>query len=218
MSSMIDVSALRIAIDGRGSKFVQTELDAILKGYDRSDGEGRARCMREVAIMLRRVRDSWVYGGANNEPSRPQEDARAAYARLFEDARTRLARPRATAAPTTEISTNVILVTILVAARGELFTVSAQATGEDLRKALEAAIHRPASDLVGFDVIWTPSEPGATVSSHELEAAYSTSELHPLQNADAGKAYCTYCRGPLPAELVTCPHCGAPARDARSTR
>jgi uncharacterized membrane protein len=214
---MLDVSAVRIAVDGRASKFVQTELDTIMKTYDGGGDEGRVRRLREVTIMLRRVRDSWLYGGGHNEPMRADTDALAVYARLVDDADTRLTS-RAASEPPSGIPTNVILVTIIVAANGELFTLSAQPTAEELRRALEAASHRPGRDLVALDVIWAPREPGATVSSHELDAAYSKSELQLLQNADAGKAYCTYCRGPFPAELVTCPHCGAPAREARSAR
>ncbi len=212
-----DVCAVRIAIDGRASAFVQTELDAIMKAHDRTSEDDRARCLREITIMLRRVRDSWVYGGGANEPTRPRQDALVAYARLVDDARTRLHTP------TTQISsatshTSLILVSIVVATRGELLTLSAAATGEDLRRALEAAIHRPGSDLIGFDVVWEPRQSGATVSSIAIEGAYAPAELHPLQGVDGSKAHCTYCRGPFPAELVTCPHCGAPAREARSPR
>jgi len=49
------------------------------------------------------------------------------------------------------------------------------------------------------------------VSSIELEAKYPRPELIPITNALVGKTFCTYCGGPFPAELVSCPHCGAPA-------
>jgi hypothetical protein len=49
------------------------------------------------------------------------------------------------------------------------------------------------------------------MSSMELEAKYPRPDLIPLQNALVGKVFCAYCGGPYPAELVSCPHCGAPA-------
>jgi hypothetical protein len=100
-----------------------------------------------------------------------------------------------------------------VAARTELFTVAHIGSGEDLRKALEAASHRPASDLVAIEIIWQPAEDADRLSSMELEAKYPPPELIPITGALVGKTFCTYCGGPFPAELVSCPHCGAPARE-----
>lgn len=200
-SGGFDVTVVRIGIDGRASTFVQTELEAIAKTYDVTQEESRARSLREITIMLRRVRDSWVYGGAANEPTRPRHDALAAYARLVDDAKS---RPQQTA---TDPGEPIILVSLVIASRGELMTLTDVATGEDLRRALEAALHRPASDLIAFDVSWR------SASSLDLEATYRASELHRLQGSIAGKKHCTFCGGPFPAELVSCPHCGAPARE-----
>jgi hypothetical protein len=88
-------------------------------------------------------------------------------------------------------------------------------TGEDLRTALEGAPHRAASDLVAIEIVWQPSEETDRMSSMELEAKYPHPELIPIANALVGKTFCEYCGGPFPAELVSCPHCGAPARDAK---
>ena len=46
-----------------------------------------------------------------------------------------------------------------------------------------------------------------------IEAKYPPPDLYPLQGALVGKTFCKYCTAPFPAELVACPHCGAPARD-----
>jgi hypothetical protein len=88
-------------------------------------------------------------------------------------------------------------------------------TGENLRTALESAPHRSASDLVAIEIVWQPSEETDRLSSMELEAKYPKPELIPITGALVGKIFCDYCGGPFPAELVTCPHCGAPARDAK---
>src|SRR5205814_576176 len=58
----VDVSVLRVAVDGRARKFIQTELARIAKAADTATEEGRLSMLREVSLLLRRVRDAWVYG------------------------------------------------------------------------------------------------------------------------------------------------------------
>ena len=225
----VDVSVLRIALDGRARKFVQTELQKIAKTADTKTSEGRLAMLREVSLMLRRVRDAWVYGGAVNEPMRSLSSAKSVFDRHVDDARSRFRTETirnaqgvttTTQAPSfvarSEEGAGVILVSIVVCTRTELFTVRNIGSGEDLRKALEAAPHRAASDLVAIEIIWQPSEDSDRMSSMELEAKYPHPELIPITGALVGKAFCQYCGGPFPAELVSCPHCGAPARDATS--
>jgi len=213
----IDVTVIRLAIDGRASKFVQTELEAIVKTYDATTDESRARRLRELSIVLRRVRDSWIYGGADNDPLRPLAEALAAVARHVDEARSRVKQPATQVVSPSRAPVGLILVSIIVAARGELMTVTDLATAEDIRRALEAAVDRAASDLLSVEVVWVPPSAGQQLSSLDLEAHYRTSELHPLDRSRAGKTFCTYCGGPFPMELVTCPHCGAPAREARAS-
>ena len=207
----VDVTAMRIGIDGRASKFVRTELEAIARTYASDDAETRARKLREVSIMLRRVRDSWIYGGVDNEPMRPRGEALAAFDRLVDDARTRGHKGDATNVPTSTMPVSLILVSVIVAARGELMTVTDLATGEDLRRALEAATHRAPDEILKLEVVWVPDRENDRVSSIELERVYRRAELHPLEGVTVGKVFCTYCNGPFPGELVSCPHCGGPA-------
>ena len=228
-SDSVDVSVLRIALDGRARKFVQTELARIAKVADTSTEDGRATMLREVGLLLRRVRDAWVYGGAVNEPMRDIGAAKPVFDKHVDDARMKFreetvsnvqgVKTGATASeyiPRSEEGAGVILVTIVVAARGELFTVAHIGDGEDLRKALEAASHREASDLVAIEIIWQPSEETDRMSSLELEAKYPRPALIPIQGALVGKTFCAYCGGPFPAELVTCPHCGGSAAEPRA--
>jgi hypothetical protein len=51
----------------------------------------------------------------------------------------------------------------------------------------------------------------------ELEAKYPRPDLIPIQGALVGNTFCSYCGGPFPAELVSCPHCGAPAPGREKT-
>ena len=79
----------------------------------------------------------------------------------------------------------------------------------------DAASQLSTGSLIAIEIVWQPSEDSDRLSSMELEAKYPRPDLIPLQGALVGKTFCTYCSGPFPAELVSCPHCGAPARDAK---
>jgi uncharacterized membrane protein len=224
----VDVSVLRVAVDGRARKFIQTELARIAKTADTSTEDGRLVMLREVSLLLRRVRDAWVYGGAVNEPMRAMAGAKVAFDKHVDDARARFSRETVSNVqgvqtqadggehtPRSDQGAGLILVSIIIAARSELFTVSKIGDGEDLRKALEAASNRTAADLVAIEIVWQPAEDADRLSSMELEAKYPRPDLIPITNALVGKMFCSYCGGPFPAELVSCPHCGAPAREDR---
>jgi uncharacterized membrane protein len=228
----VDVSVLRIAIDGRARKFVQSELKRIGGIADTATADGRATMLREVALLLRRLRDAWVYGGAVNEPMRDISAAKPDFDQLVMDARARFreetvrneqGKKTATAAssytPRSDEGAGIILVSIVIAARRELFTVSAIGNGDDLRQALDAASQLTPANLVAIEIVWQPSEDDDRLSSMELEAKYPRPDLIPITGALVGKTFCTYCGGPFPAELVSCPHCGAPApgRDRAAT-
>ncbi|HTL32287.1 MAG TPA: DUF1517 domain-containing protein [Kofleriaceae bacterium] len=224
-TSEIDVTVLRVVIDGRARKFIQTSLRQIAQSCDTSTRDGRAAMLSQVTLLLRKVRDAWIYGGARNEPMGMLRDMKATYDRHVDDARTRFTvetisnaqgrKLELSAGPLwfkSDEGEGVILVTIVIAARTELFTVQKIADGEDLRKALEGAGYLGPDLLVAVDVIWTPSEENDRMSTMELEARYPAPMLIPIQGALVGKTFCTYCSGPFPAELQSCPHCGAPAK------
>jgi hypothetical protein len=220
----IDVSVLRIGVDGRARIFVQKELARIAKTADTATDEGRVVMLREVALMLRRLRDAWIYGGAVNEAMGELDREKSVFDHHVDDARVRFreetvsnvqgVQTAATASaytPRTEEGAGVILVSIILAARRELFTVSQIGNGSDLVAALEAAGTLDRDSLVAVEIVWQPSEDADRMSSMELEAKYPKPELFRLFGALAGKTFCLFCGGPFPAELVACPHCGAPA-------
>jgi uncharacterized membrane protein len=222
-----DVSVLRIAIDGRARKFVQTEVKQIADTADTKTAEGRTAMLREVALLLRRLRDAWVYGGAVNEPMRELTGAKPVFDQYVDDARSRFREEtvrneqgvKTTGAassysPRMDEGEGLILVSLIIAARRELFTVNRIGNGDDLRQALDAASQLTPASIVAIEVVWQPSEETDRLSSMELEAKYPRPDLIPIQGALVGKTFCAYCSGPFPAELVSCPHCGAPAKHA----
>ena len=113
--------------------------------------------------------------------------------------------------PRSDEGAGLILISIIIAARRELFTVRQIGNGEDLRAALDGVGTLDTNTLVAVEVVWQPSEDTDRMSSMELEATYPKPQIVPILGALVGKTFCTYCGGPFPAELVSCPHCGAPA-------
>lgn len=224
MLAGIDVTVLRVAIDGRARKFVQTELLRIAKVADTSTEAGRASMLSEVSLMLRKLRDAWVYGGAINEAMRDLGTAKRTFDKHVDDARSRfreevirnadgklVTRDASEYSPRGDEGAGLILVSMIVAARRELFTVQRIGDGDDLRQALESASQLTPNHLVAIEIVWQPAEETDRLSSMELEAKYPRPDLIPIRNALVGKTFCTYCAGPFPGELVSCPHCGAPA-------
>jgi uncharacterized membrane protein len=220
----VDVTVLRIAIDGRSRKFLQSELARIAKIADTATPEGRVTMVREVALTVRRLRDAWVYGGAVNEDLRDIGTQQQVFQRWVNDARARFREETvrneggvqtSTAAsqytPRSDEGAGLVLISIIIAARRELFTVRQIGSGEDLRGALDSIGTLDTNTLVAVEIVWQPSEDSDRMSSMELEAMYPTPQIVPIQGALVGKTFCTYCGGPFPAELVSCPHCGAPA-------
>ncbi|NVB84629.1 MAG: DUF1517 domain-containing protein, partial [Kofleriaceae bacterium] len=175
-------------------------------------------------VMLRRIRGAWVYGGAVNEPMRDLRGAKPVFDRHVDDAKWRFMeltignsdgeitrRDPSEYTPRSDEGEGLILVSIIIAARRELFTVGRIGDGDDLRIALETTAWITADSLVAVEIVWQPSEDSDRMSSMELEAKYPFPEIIPIRGALVGKVFCVYCGGPFPAELVSCPHCGAPA-------
>jgi uncharacterized membrane protein len=219
-----DVTVIRIAIDGRARKFVQTELGRIARVADTKTKEGRAAMLREVTNLVRRLRDAWVYGGAVNEPMRVIGAAKNAFDRHVDEARAKFEeetirnvqgqiteRAASEYARRSDEGEGLILVSIIIAAKVELFTVRRIGNGDDLRAALEVASQILPGNLIALEIVWQPSEENDRLSSMELEAKYPNPDIIPIFGALVGKVFCSYCSGPFPGELVSCPHCGARA-------
>jgi uncharacterized membrane protein len=199
-SGNVDVTVLRIGIDGRAGKLVATELDRITKQFETTSAEGRSSVLREMGVVLRRVRTSWIHGGAVNEPMRSLAEAKAVFAKHVDDARV---HGEATASAD---AGGIVVVTIVVAARGELMSVD-HIGAEEIRRALEAASYRDPNELVAVSIVATRA-----ADANELASQYPSPQLQPLAAPGGAKSYCEYCGAPFPAELVSCPQCGGPAR------
>ncbi|MFT3698535.1 MAG: DUF1517 domain-containing protein [Kofleriaceae bacterium] len=225
-SKHVDVGAIRIAIDGRARKFVQTALRQISASTNTLDSTSRIVMLQKVSALLRQLRSAWVYGGFVNEKMGDMDREKPLFDKLVDDTRVKFMRETVSNVdgtlspadpghdvPRPEEGEGLILVSIILAAYKELYTVKKVGNGDDLRDALEAVQYLDETSLVAVQIIWQPSEENDRMSSIELEAKYPGPQLVPIKGALVGKTFCTHCAGPFPRELTSCPFCGAPARD-----
>lgn len=224
-SEQMDVSVLYVALDARVRAALQKKLAAIAATCDTSTNHGLVKLLREVAIELRRCRESWVYTGVHNaDPMSPERAeslfqslvarARAGYedelVRASDGVTRRGDDPELVAR--TEEGDGLVLITLAVAARGELYDVVNASDPEHVRRALEGISALTAYRLVAVEIIWTPAAETDRMSSVELEARYP--QLKKLEDALGGKVTCGFCGGGFPEELLSCPHCGGVAKSA----
>jgi uncharacterized membrane protein len=217
----VDVSVLRVVVDWRERKFIQGELDRIAKSADTRSTPGLVRMLREVTVVLRRVREAWLYAGVVNARPMRAPEAEAFFQHHAQDARTRFREELirnaggATAARTagalearTDEGEGLVVITLIVAARGNLLDFHDLADAEQVRRCLESLGNLTSASLVAVEIVWSPAAEDDRMSSSELERLYP--DVQKIRgSAMAGRVHCAYCGGPFPAELATCPHCGA---------
>ncbi len=220
----MDVTGLRLAIDWRARKFIQAELDRIAKSADTSTSAGLNAMLRQVALALRRSRESWIYAGFADITPRSPSRAESYFNQLAEDSKARfhaeLVRNQDGSVtqveapdglrPRSDEGEGLVVITLLVAARGTLRDRHDATNAEEIRGWFEAASAISTSRLAAVQIIWSPAAENDRMSSAELEVLYP--ELVRVRGSTlAGRVYCAYCGGPYPAELLACPHCGGKA-------
>jgi uncharacterized membrane protein len=218
----IDVSAVSLGIDWRARRELQARFAELAASGDVASREGRVRLLRETCLLLRRAEQSWLYAAVQNHSLASRETAEASFRHAADDARARYkkelmrgdeagvrrADPGEQTARRTE-GDGVVVVTVVVAARREIVDVDDSRDASALRRLLSILSSMVAHQLAAIEVIWSPAAENDRMSTAELETLYP--ELAKIdERSIAGRVFCTYCNGPYAAELMKCPHCGAP--------
>lgn len=220
-TNAIDVTVLRVAVDWRERKFVQAELDRIARSADTRTVPGLVRMLREVTVVLRRIRETWLYAGFVNAQPMHAPAAEAFFQQHAQDARTRFreelirnaegARATRTASAIearSDEGEGLVVITLIAAARGHLLDFHDAADAEQVRRCLESLGNLTSASLVAVEIVWSPAAEDDRLSSAELEVLYP--DMQKIRGSSlAGRVHCAYCGGPFPAELLSCPHCGA---------
>lgn len=223
----VDISAIRLGIDWRARRELQAHLDRMAKSGQTSSQAGLANLLRETVLSLRRCELSWLYCSiANYHPMSPAM-AEGIFRQLGVDARSKFqeelvrnvdgqksTRDASEMRARPEEGEGVVVITLIVAAKREILDVTAVDDATRIKALLDdlIAVANPHS-LAAMEVVWSPAEENDRMSTAELEVVYPN-----LKKIDersiAGRVFCAYCKGPFAAELLKCPHCGAPAPKA----
>lgn len=218
----VDVTAITLALDWTVRARFQQALRELAVRHRLDTAAGRALVVRQTATLLLESQASWLCAGSRCTEPMSVRGAEAFFRQLAVDLRARFKRelirrheatlvqqdaPGLRARP--DEGPGVVVVSLLVASRRELFDVTRPTDVAQIRHALseirDAAGH---NQVLVFEVIWSPAADEDRMSTHELELFYP--ELRPVEGAPRlGSHACTHCRGVFPAELGTCPHCGA---------
>ena len=223
----IDVSGLMLAIDWRARKHIQGQLEQLAKTGDTSTPDGLARLARETALALRREQLSWLYGSVLNALPASPRSAEQVFRAAAADARSKFRHElirnadgstRVTTGPVQRASREegegVVVVTLLVAAHRELIDVADVTNANEVRHLLDQVIALDGHSIAVLEVIWSPADENDRMSTAELEVLYPGLRRINEQTL-AGRVFCAFCAAPFAKELQSCPHCGAPAGDAK---
>jgi len=221
----VDITEVRIALDGRARAFLQRELMEQGRRANTRTKPGLVALLRIVLRALGQSEAAWIYAGAKNFHPMSSVLAEASFRRLAGEARAKftheLVRNDATGVRQGEghgivrsaerEGEGVVLVTLLVAAGREI--VDFQATSHaEVRKVLTDLERLGPENLVALELSWMPADENERMSTATLEALHP--DMRRLPGAVGGRLFCGYCKGPFAAELPKCPHCGAPAPTA----
>ena len=225
----VDISAIQIGIDWRARRELQAHLERLAKSGMTGSQAGLASLLRETILGLRRAELSWLYCAIANYHPMSAASAEGIFRQLGVDARSRFrdelvrnvdgaksVREAAEMRARSEEGEGVVVVTLIVAARREILDVSQVTDAARIKALLDdlTAVANPQT-LVAMEVIWSPAAENDRMSTAELETLYS--HLKKIdERSIAGRIFCSYCKGPFAAELLKCPHCGAPAPGHRN--
>ena len=223
----VDVTAISLALDWRARPEIQATLDKLARSGDTSTPAGLAALLHETIIAVRRQELSWLYAGVVNTPPITMNQAEALFGSVASEMRSRfkveVVRNEAGQIVQNDLGemkakssegAGVVVVTIVVAAYGNIPDIAQATNASELRQQMKVLGAMPASELIAFEVIWSPAADADRMSTMELETFYP--ELKQIDETTvAGRVFCGYCAAPFAAELARCPHCGGPASDAK---
>ncbi len=224
----VDISAIQLGIDWRARRELQAQLERMAKSGQTSSQAGLASLLRETVLNIRRAEVSWLYAAVANYHPMSAASAEGIFRQLAVDARSRFreelvrnvdgsksAQQASAMRARPEEGEGVVVVTLIVAARREILDVLETQDAGKIKALLDdmTAVANPQM-LVAMEVIWSPAAENDRMSTAELETLYPHMKKID-EHSIAGRIFCDYCKGPYAAELLKCPHCGAPAPGAR---
>lgn len=171
---------------------LQKEINALALEADTQSPEGLSQLLQEVSLGLMRYSDYWAYGYAEAEKL-PLSRAESLFYQASLQERSKFsaetltnrnnqiqqlpqAALRRAAAGIPEVG-EYLVVTLLVAYRGNLGTLPVVKSVAELRQWLMQLASIPAERIVAIEVLWTPQLEGDTLSAEALLTEYPEMRL-----------------------------------------
>jgi uncharacterized membrane protein len=223
------VTQLQLGLDWRARAQLQQHLARLAQTGDTRSPAGLTQLLSETVLALRRNEMSWLYAGYKDLGGAPPQQAQASFQQLGQEARSRFqhelvrsAQGQQSEQQAPEMKAHAhegqgtVVVTVILATRRPL-TGIAVPDATQIRNALSDRGALLPNHMVALEVVWSPAAENDRMSTSELEQNYPEMKLID-PNSIAGRVFCAYCTGPFPMELLTCPHCGAPAEASKDRR
>ena len=223
------VTQIAIGLDWRARAQLQQQLMQLAQRGDTRSPQGLANLLSETVLSLRRNEMSWLYAAYKDGGVHAPQQAQGAFQQLANEARSRFraelvrgagGQVNVTDAPGMQARADegkgTVVVTIVLATRRPMQGWMT-ADANQIRNALADRGTVNAQQMVALEVVWSPAAENDRMSTAELEQFYPELKLID-PNSIAGRVFCAFCNGPFPAELLNCPHCGAPAEASKDRR
>jgi hypothetical protein len=211
----VEVRRVSVAFDWTARAFIQHRLAQVSAAVAPGDPQAlhaAATAARDALAEAHRAARYGVFQTYALDPARGQQvfgqiadSLRGRYTVETIDNARRVAAPKASARA--EEGPGLVVVTLLVAAKGPLPALPPAMSLPALMAALAGLIPPRAEQLAALEVVWSPADEGDPMSSAELEVLYP--ELLRLDDGDGlGRRACGSCRAVYAGELGRCPACG----------
>jgi len=223
------VNRLSLGIDWRARPEIQATLTRLAQSGDTTSPQGLCNLLRETVLALRRAELSWLYIAQESQGPMAPQDAEAQFGQMAMNLRARFTtetvrgwggdvqqQQGAEMQAHKNEGEGTVVVTLLIASYRPLAPMQSPDAGQ-IRNGLDNRAALTADQLGALEVIWSPSDDADRMSTSELEQNYPEMNLID-PNSIAGRLFCTYCQGPFAMELLSCPHCGAPAEASQNNR
>jgi uncharacterized membrane protein len=145
---------------------------------------GLASALQDVVMALMRHSDYWRHGVIQVQQASTLDDAERSFNQVVSQERAKLSEeltvnvdgvqrqvPRATSTPSDEVG-QYLVVTLIVATGFPEFTAYQTPSAKDIDSTLQRFSTLLTSDLLAFEVMWSPENPDDSLTEDELMAEY----------------------------------------------
>jgi uncharacterized membrane protein len=166
------------------ARSLQRELQTYADTAGTDTVTGLASALQDATMALMRHSDYWRYGVVQVQPAATLDDAERTFNQVVGQERAKLSEEltvnvdglrrrasRSESAPSEEVG-QYLVVTLIVATGYPEFTAYQTPSPKDIEGTLQRLSTLLTSDLLAFEVIWSPENPDDSLTEDELIAEY----------------------------------------------